>query len=176
MKNITISSAPHAVQKDITVLSVKGFVDTNTAPEFDRAFQTVLAAKRFNIIVDLREVTYISSVGWGIFIGELKRIRTQNGNLVLAAMTPEVEEAYKLLEFDSIIKAFQNVTEAVQKGFARTQGKSSPEKPKGTKVATPVAQAVPAQSQSAPLPEGPRTLQAPKKAGFFDWLFKPLKW
>jgi len=177
-QNLTVTSAAHPQQKDITLLSPKGFIDTNTAPEFDRAFQSVLAQKRFNVVVDLQQVTYISSVGWGIFIGELKRIRTQNGNLVLSSMTPEVEEAYKLLEFDSIIKAFNTVDEAVQKGFGRAAGKKGSEKSKAGKaaVAAPVLEAAPIATPTvAPNPTF-RPAPEPKKLGFFGWLVRPWKW
>jgi len=178
-QNLTVTSAIHPQQKDITVLSPKGFIDTNTAPEFDRAFQSVLALKRFNVVVDLQQVTYISSVGWGIFIGELKRIRSQNGNLALSTMSPEVEEAYKLLEFDSIIKAFATVDEAVQKGFGRAVGKGTASKAaKGGKVMAqaPVAQAAPVSEPIVAPVQTFRSAPEPKKIGFFGWLVRPWKW
>jgi anti-sigma B factor antagonist len=177
-QNLTVTSAAHPQQKDITILLPKGFIDTNTAPEFDRAFQSVLAQKRFNVVVDLQQVTYISSVGWGIFIGELKRIRTQNGNLALSCMTPEVEEAYKLLEFDSIIKAFTTVEDAIQKGFGRAAGKKGAEKTKAGKaaVATPVIEAAPVATPTVAPTQTFRSVPEPKKVGFLGWLLQPWKW
>ncbi len=117
MESITVSISEHPKNKSITLLSVKGFIDTTTAPEFEKKFQSVLNENKFKLVVDLRDVDYISSAGWGIFVSEIKRIRTQKGDLVLSGMSPDVTEVFKMLEFDTILKAFPNVEAAIKRGF-----------------------------------------------------------
>lgn len=172
MKNITVTTTPYPQHKDIMLLSVRGFIDTTTAPEFERAFQSVLGQKKYNVIVDLKEVDYISSAGWGIFIGEIKRIRGQKGNLFLTSMSPEVTETYNLLNFDSIIKSFPSVDQAVQKGFGKTKGK------KGSTAPEPVAASVPRGAAPGNGSEPARTVppasyQVP---GSRRSIFKPWTW
>lgn len=128
MPNISVAASAYPPNKEITLISVKGFIDTTTAPEFERVFQTALGEKKFNLIIDLKEVNYVSSAGWGIFVGEIKRIRSQKGNLFLVGMNPEVAEVFELLEFDSILKAFSTVEQAVQKGFGKTRPSKGTEK------------------------------------------------
>src|SRR5580658_7502546 len=128
MQHISVTASTHPQQKDITVISVKGFIDTNTAPEFERTFQAVLGERKFNIIIDLKEANYISSAGWGIFVGEIKRIRGQKGDLFLVGMSPEVMEAYELLQFSTILKSFPDVEQAILKGFKRTRPSKGGEK------------------------------------------------
>ena len=120
MDNISVSVTEYAANREITLLGVKGFIDTTTAPEFEKRFQTVLGEKKFKLVVDLKDVNYISSAGWGIFISEIKRIRTQKGDLVLAGMSPEVNEVFELLEFNTILKSFPNIETAVKKGFEKS--------------------------------------------------------
>lgn len=129
MQNISVTASPHSLHKDITLISVKGFIDTNTAPEFEKTFQSVLGEKRFNVIIDLKEATYISSAGWGIFVGEIKRNRNQKGDLFLVGMNQEVTDIYELLQFSSILKSFPNVELAIQKGFKKTRVSKAVEKP-----------------------------------------------
>lgn len=117
MENITVNVYEHPKNKGITLFAVKGFIDTTTAPEFEKKFLSVLKEKKFKLIVDLKEVNYISSAGWGIFISEIKRIRNQKGDLILVGMNPEVAEVFELLEFNTILKSFPNVETAIQKGF-----------------------------------------------------------
>src|ERR1700690_516512 len=112
MDNISVSISEHPQNKDITLLAVKGFIDTTTAPEFEKKFLSVLGDKKFKLVVDLKDVNYISSAGWGIFISEIKRIRNQKGDLVLVGMNPEVSEVFELLEFNTILKSFPNVESA----------------------------------------------------------------
>ncbi|HVZ81224.1 MAG TPA: STAS domain-containing protein [bacterium] len=117
MANLTVDVSEHPQNHEITLLAVKGFIDTTTAPEFERTFHTVLNDKKFKLVVDLKDVNYISSAGWGIFISEIKRIRGQKGDLVLVGMNPEVAEVFELLEFNTILKSFPNVEMALKKGF-----------------------------------------------------------
>ena len=170
MQNITVTASAYPTQPDLTVLSVEGFLDTNTAPEFERVFQTVLGERRFNLIIDLKKVEYISSAGWGIFVGEMKRIRGQKGNLFLAGMNPEVLETYDLLEFDSIIKAFPSTQEAVVQGFKRSGAVLVAPKastPKRRAKGAVEAEATPVESLSIP---------APRKAPWPFRLLLPWQW
>ncbi len=177
MKNITVNVSTHPQHKDITLLAVKGFIDTNTAPEFDRSFQGALAENKFKIIVDLKDVTYVSSAGWGLFVGEIKRIWNQKGDLFLAAMSPEVEEAYELLQFSTILKAFPNVDQAVQKGFGKSitaKGSAAPaaERERELQPVGKSAEAVPAARtavETQPAKETPKT-------SWFERLLNPRKW
>ncbi len=100
--------------KDIAVIRPAGLIDTNTVNLVSKALQKVLTGGQVKVIFDLENVTYISSAGWGIFIGEIRNIREKSGDLKLAAMLPEVEEIYKVLEFDSILKAYASVEDALQ--------------------------------------------------------------
>jgi len=119
MENVTVEIKEYEGNKRITVLWVKGFLDTNTAPELDSQLQSALRDKKFNLIIDLSGVDYISSAGWGIFISEIKRIRTSKGDLVLSGMSPGVTEIFELLEFNSILSAFPDPETAAQKAFPK---------------------------------------------------------
>jgi anti-sigma B factor antagonist len=79
----------------------------------------LLKGGTFNIIIDLGNVDYISSAGWGIFISEIKGIREKGGDLKLVRMIPDVYEVFELLEFHYILKAFDTIEEAVA-DFDRT--------------------------------------------------------
>jgi len=120
MDGLSINVTDHPSNPEVTLFKVKGFIDTTTAPEFEKAFQGVLKEKKFKIIIDLKDVNYISSAGWGIFISEIKRIRNQKGDLLLASMNSEVAEVFELLEFNTILKAFPDTESAAKKGFGKS--------------------------------------------------------
>jgi anti-anti-sigma factor len=117
MHNISINITDDPQNKEITRLAVEGLIDTTTAPEFEKEFLKLLKNKKFRLVVDLKKVDYISSAGWGIFVSELKRIRAEKGDLVLAGMNPDVTEVFDLLEFNVILKSFPDVESAIQNGF-----------------------------------------------------------
>ncbi len=97
----------------IDVIQVSGIIDTNTSQHLNKVISSLLTSQHYKIVVDLENVNYISSAGWGIFIGEIRTIQSNHGDLKLAALTPEVEEVYQLLEFYNILKAYDSVDQAV---------------------------------------------------------------
>lgn len=103
---------------DVATLKVSGYLDTTTAGELETALYSLLGKGSYKVVVDLSGVTYISSAGWGIFIGEIKEIRNHGGDLKLAAMVGDVFEVFQLLEFQSILEAYPTTDEA-KEAFTR---------------------------------------------------------
>jgi len=112
MENIKISLDASGSEGEISVVRVDGVIDTMTATELEKVMNSLLDQKRYNIVIDLGGVDYISSAGWGIFISNIREIRQNTGDIKLARMVPNVHEIFELLEFDSILKSFDNVEKA----------------------------------------------------------------
>jgi len=121
MEGIQVSVEKTGTQKDISIIKVGGYIDTTTSSELERALDSLLKSGVFRVIIDLRNVDYISSAGWGIFISEIKGIRERGGDLKLANMIPDVYEVFELLEFHYILKAYDSV-EAAIRDFNRADG------------------------------------------------------
>ena len=113
MNDISISFTKPEDNPDVSVISVKGYVDTTTSTELEESLKRLLGKGRYDIVIDLGNVNYISSAGWGIFISEIKEIRENGGDLKLAAMIGDVYEVFELLEFQTILESFDTVEEAV---------------------------------------------------------------
>ena len=97
----------------VSVLKVSGYLDTTTAGELETALYGLLDRSIYRVVVDLAGVHYISSAGWGIFIGEIKRIRNHGGDLKLAGMVGDVHEVFQLLEFHSILESYPTTQDAI---------------------------------------------------------------
>ena len=113
MEGIQLSVEKTGSQNSVSVIKVGGYIDTTTSSELEHALNSLLKAGSYNIIIDLGNVDYVSSAGWGIFISEIKGIREKGGDLKLVRMIPEVYEVFELLEFHYILKAFDTLEEAV---------------------------------------------------------------
>jgi len=110
---IVVSVIPGSNANNVSILSVSGYLDTTTASELESALLGLVRKGMYRVVVDLSGVNYISSAGWGIFIGEIKEIRSHGGDLKLAGMIGEVREVYQLLEFHSILQDFDTTDDAV---------------------------------------------------------------
>ncbi|HHL73320.1 MAG TPA: anti-sigma factor antagonist [Bacteroidetes bacterium] len=113
MEGIQVSVERAGVNNNIAVIKVGGYIDTTTSAELEHSLDSLLKAGMFKVIIDLGNVDYISSAGWGIFISEIKGIREKGGDLKLVRMIPDVYEVFELLEFHYILKAFDTLEEAV---------------------------------------------------------------
>ncbi len=100
-------------EDDVSVLKVRGYLDTTTASELENALYGLIRRGAYRIVIDLGGVDYISSAGWGIFIGEIKDVRNHGGDIKLAGMVGDVHEVFQLLEFQSILEAYPTVDEAI---------------------------------------------------------------
>jgi anti-sigma B factor antagonist len=114
MNDINISLSKPKKNPSITVVSVEGFIDTTTSGQLEKSIKKLLKKQKFDLIIDLGGVDYISSAGWGIFISEIRRIRENGGDLKLAAMIGDVYEVFELLEFQTILESYDTVEEAVE--------------------------------------------------------------
>jgi anti-sigma B factor antagonist len=114
MEGIQLSVEKTGVQDNISIIKIGGYIDTTTSSELEHALNSLLKSGSFSIIIDLGNVDYVSSAGWGIFISEIKGIREKGGDLKLVRMIPEVYEVFELLEFHYILKAFDNIDEAIK--------------------------------------------------------------
>ncbi len=120
MEGIQVSVEKTGPQSDISIIRVGGYIDTTTSSELERALDSLLKAGVYQVIIDLGNVDYISSAGWGIFISEIKGIRERGGDLKLARMIPDVYEVFELLEFNYILKAFNTIEDAIR-NFDKTK-------------------------------------------------------
>ncbi len=115
MEGIQVSAEVAGSRNQISIIKVGGYIDTTTSSELERSLDSLLKQGRFFLVVDLGNVDYISSAGWGIFISEIKSIRENGGDLKLVRMVPDVYEIFELLEFHHILDVYDSVDEAINK-------------------------------------------------------------
>ncbi len=105
----------------IHVMELKGYLDAHTAPNLEEAFQKLVGAKKFNILVNCKDLAYISSAGLGVFMAFIEDIRTSGGDIKMSNMTPKVYNIFDLLGFPMLYEIFSDEHEAVKKFDANKQ-------------------------------------------------------
>ena len=123
MRGIDVTVEEVGTDGLVSLVRVTGYVDTTTSHELEKKLNGILERRRFAIVVDLSGVDYVSSAGWGIFIGEIREIREQQGDLKLAGMSPDVYEVFELLEFQNILEAFPDAQAAVERFESEMEGR-----------------------------------------------------
>jgi anti-sigma B factor antagonist len=99
----------------ISIVELKGYLDAHTAPELEKALQQLMTYKKFNIIVNCRDLNYISSAGLGVFMAFIEDVRQQRGDIKLSNMSPKVYNVFDLLGFPILYEIFKDEKEAIRK-------------------------------------------------------------
>jgi len=99
--------------KGIVVIKLSGLVDSANSHLLENRLGELIDQGHVRLVFDLSDIDYISSAGWGIFVSEMKGIREKDGDLKLSGMAPDVRDVFELLEFDSLLTPYNDVSEAI---------------------------------------------------------------
>lgn len=99
---------------DVCVIKASGFIDTSTVACLETKIKQVYSEGKFKLVVDLSEVEFVSSAGWGVFVAYLRKMREKNGDIKLSGMIEKVAKVFVLMEFDSLIDAYEDEDTAVK--------------------------------------------------------------
>jgi anti-sigma B factor antagonist len=99
--------------EDISVIELKGYLDAHTAPDLENAFQKLITENKYNIVVNCRDLSYISSAGLGVFMAYVEDVRKNKGDIKLTNMTPKVYNVFDLLGFPILYEIYKDEQEAV---------------------------------------------------------------
>ncbi|MFN5310666.1 MAG: STAS domain-containing protein [Candidatus Kapaibacterium sp.] len=102
-------------QGTVQILRIKGFLDAHTAHILERTIEEKVKAKEFSIIVNFKDLDYISSAGLGVFMVFIEEIRSGGGDIKLVEMKPKVFTVFDLLGFPMLFDILPNEQEAVSK-------------------------------------------------------------
>jgi anti-sigma B factor antagonist len=103
----------HRDGEGVSVIELKGYLDAHTAPDLETAFQKLLTEKKYNVVVNCRDLSYISSAGLGVFMAYVEDIRKNMGDIKLTNMSPKVYNVFDLLGFPILYEIYKDEQEAV---------------------------------------------------------------
>ena len=111
----TAFTIQRSTQDDLTILSLDGYLDAHTAPEFENAVQQEIEAGHKRLIVDCEKLTYISSAGLGVFMSFIEEIREAGGDIKICGATPKVLQVFEILGFRALFDLLPDVPAAVKR-------------------------------------------------------------
>ena len=105
----------HRDGEGVSVIELKGYLDAHTAPDLETAFQKLLTEKKYNVVVNCRDLSYISSAGLGVFMAYVEDIRKNMGDIKLTNMSPKVYNVFDLLGFPILYEIYKDEQEAISR-------------------------------------------------------------
>jgi len=98
----------------IHILKIIGRVDTGNAIVLDSSLNAAVADGKNKMVLDLSELTYISSAGLRTFADILALNKVKDGDLKLAAVNPKILRILQIIGFDQYFSIHDSVDDAVE--------------------------------------------------------------
>jgi len=100
---------------NIDFIKIKGYLDAHTAQVLERTIEELVKDGRVKIVVNFRDLEYISSAGLGVFMVFIEEIRNGGGDIKLVELKPKVFTVFDLLGFPMLFDILQHEEEALLK-------------------------------------------------------------
>lgn len=101
------------IEDRLSIITIEGFVDAHTAPQFENAIQSEIDAGRHFIIVNCEKLNYISSAGLGVFMSFIEEVRERGGDIKICGLAPKVKHTFEILGFQDLFEMLDDQPAAV---------------------------------------------------------------
>lgn len=98
----------------VAVMQPEGFVNAHTVLQFESALEELVRAGKYTILMDCRDLTYISSAGLGAIMGLIEPVREKGGDILLCNLQKNVYSIFDTLGFTQLYRVFTSRDEALQ--------------------------------------------------------------
>jgi anti-sigma B factor antagonist len=110
--SLSITSQSLADQS-VVMLSVAGRLDANTVSQLERALMDAQLSGYRVIVIDLGELTYISSSGLRVLLAGRNNARKRGSTVMLCNLQPAVQEILEMVGFSVIFPIFASREQAL---------------------------------------------------------------
>ncbi len=101
-------------QDAISIFKLNGRLDSNTSQGFEKKIFDAISDGSKNIIVDFKDLDYISSAGLRVILKATKALNREEGKIMLCAMQDYVKEVFEIAGFDSFLPIVGTMDEALK--------------------------------------------------------------
>ncbi|MCD4523346.1 STAS domain-containing protein [Nocardioides sp. cx-173] len=95
------------------VVALRGEVDMASVGAVRTCLRELMLAGHTDVLVDLRDVTFMDSTGLGVLVAARKQARVFRGSLGLVAPSPPVARVLSLTSLDRVFPCFGSLDEAL---------------------------------------------------------------
>lgn len=96
-----------------TVISLLGRLDISQADEVEVKLSKELQTGEGDIVINLQDISYISSSGIRVFVGTVREMERQGRKLKLCAITPPVKKVFDVVELLDLFEVYETEEDAV---------------------------------------------------------------
>lgn len=107
---VDISASDH---DGVFVVSVSGELDLFAAPELRERLLDEVRDGRREVVLDLRETTFMDSTALGVIIAALKALQERHGRLVLVNERASIDKTLAITGLDRVLQMERDLDAAI---------------------------------------------------------------
>jgi len=103
--------------KRVELVTIAGRIDSSNASDLDDALKAVMNDGKYNIVLNFKDVNYMSSAGLRALVAALRECKKHRGDVVISEPSQRVSEVLDLAGLTvaeaPLFKVFDNDTTAI---------------------------------------------------------------
>jgi len=99
---------------EVVILDISGEIDLYNAPEIKDIINKLIEQKKYNVVINLKDVTYIDSSGIGALISSLSNLKKYQGGLKIINVFASVRKVFELTKLTSFFDIYDNEDDSVK--------------------------------------------------------------
>jgi anti-sigma B factor antagonist len=99
-------------EDSLYIVVINGDLDASSSILLDKAIADAVSKKQTNILIDCKNLNYISSAGLGVFMSYLQDFQDKNISLVLYGINDKVLNVFEILGLDQLLTIVLSKEEA----------------------------------------------------------------
>jgi len=102
------------IENEVHILEFEGSLDAQTWKTAQAEFDNLIDQGQKKILVNFKNLPYISSLGLRVLLDISKKLKAVNGELRVCDLSSVVKEVFETSGFNSILNVFQSESEALE--------------------------------------------------------------
>ena len=102
-------------QDDVRVLHCGGSLDADTVSAFKKIAYDLVGTGATRFVIDCSKLTFIDSMGLGVLISLLRRVRQRDGDVKVAGLSEEVNTIFEITRLHRLFDVCADSDAAVKK-------------------------------------------------------------
>jgi anti-sigma B factor antagonist len=98
----------------VSTFKLQGCLDSNTSQVFEKRIFDAMSDGTKNVIIDFKDLDYISSAGLRVILKATKALKREDGKIRLCAMQDYVKEVFEIAGFDSFLPIVPTIDDALK--------------------------------------------------------------